>query len=98
MQCRIAITGPEVRLASDAEITVAVRAAWTVLEKRSADPAAAFAAREKCDRDELLTREEALLCVIWDEAEYAAWHAMTHGWLIRDIDIRLVVHSVAPSA
>jgi hypothetical protein len=32
-----------------------------------------------------------LLSLIWDEADYAAFHAITVGWLSRDIDIQIVV-------
>ncbi|OYW25687.1 MAG: hypothetical protein B7Z49_00795 [Hydrogenophilales bacterium 12-63-5] len=38
---------------------------------------------------EPLTRDEALLCVIWDAADDKAFRAVTLGWLARDVDIRL---------
>lgn len=87
----ISIEGEDVALAKPIEISRGIKAAADVFAKRNADPLAAAAANAKRAADELLTPEEALLCVIWDEAEYVAWHEVTHGWMIRDFDLNLVV-------
>ena len=35
------------------------------------------------------------LCAIWEEANYAAWHKATIGWMSRDIDLYMMVRSAA---
>jgi len=61
-----------------------------VFADHDVDPLACAAASQKLEKDEPLTRDEALLCVIWDTANDKAFRAATLGWLIRDVDIRLV--------
>jgi hypothetical protein len=85
------IEGNHAELASAEEIAEGVRVAKEVFEKNSADPLACALAVEKMETDQLLTREEALLCLIWDEAEDAAFRKVTLGWLSRDVDIKLKV-------
>lgn len=86
-------------LASEQEIQVGIIAAKEVFAKNQADPFACQAAKDKIERDELLTKEEALLFLVWDEAEDAAFRAITLGWLIRgDTEINLVVSAEADVA
>lgn len=68
-----------------------IRIAKEIFARNEADPLACAAAVEKMESDELLTREEALLCLVWDEAEEAAFKKVTLGWLSRDVDIKLKV-------
>jgi hypothetical protein len=91
MPATLSIEGKHAHLASAAEIADGVRVAREVFERNEADPLLAAAAIEKMETDQLLTKEEALLCVIWDEAEDAAFRAVTLGWLSRDVDIKLAV-------
>lgn len=84
--------GEHAGIASEEEITAGIVAAQKVFDKNNVDPADCAAANEKLERDELLSREEALLYVIWEAADEAAFRAVTLGWLARgDIDIRLAV-------
>lgn len=90
--CTIEIEGEHVPLASKEDIASGVAAASKVFAAHDADPEGCAAAYAKMERDELLTREEALFCMIWEEADEAAFRAVTLGWLVRGgIDIRLVV-------
>jgi hypothetical protein len=91
MQRTISIEGKHAELASPEEMADGIRAASEVFERNGVDPLDCAAAIAKLERDELLSREEALLCVIWDEAEDAAFRAVTLGWLSRDVDIRIAV-------
>lgn len=91
--------GKHIDLASEQEIHAGVIAAKEVFAKNQADPFACQAAKDKIERDELLTKEEALLFLVWDEAEDAAFRAITLGWLIRgDTEINLVVGEEADVA
>ncbi|ESS73717.1 hypothetical protein MGMO_11c00240 [Methyloglobulus morosus KoM1] len=86
-------------LVSEKEIIAGVIAAKEVFAKNQVDPFACQAAKDKIERDELLTKEEALLFLVWDEAEDAAFRAITLGWLIRgDTEINLVVSAEADVA
>jgi len=88
--------GKYIDLASEEEIKSGTQAAQAVFANNNADPLACQAAKDKVLRDELLTKEEALLFLIWDEAEDAAYRAITLGWLIRgDNEIELVVSEAA---
>ncbi|MBY0579143.1 MAG: hypothetical protein K2P57_08855 [Burkholderiales bacterium] len=89
MQATIGFEGKHAALASSAEISAGIDAADKVFSMRNARFSDCAAANEKLERGELLSREEALLCLVWDEAEEAAFHAITLGWLSRDVDIRL---------
>lgn len=90
MQC-LGFAGEHAHLASDAEVFAGIGAACKVFSEHRVDPADCALAAGKVERNELLTRDEALLCVIWDAADEAAFRAVTLGWLARDVDIRLVV-------
>lgn len=68
-----------------------IRIAKEIFDRNEADPVAAAIAIEKMESDQLLTREEALLCLVWDEAEEAAFKRVTVGWLSRDVEIKLKV-------
>lgn len=92
MQTLLKIEGTHVPLASPEEIAAGIKAAGEVFEHHNADPLACAAASAKMESDELLSRDEALLCVIWDTADDKAFRAVTLGWLARDVDIRLAVH------
>lgn len=91
MQASISFEGKDIEFASAEEIAAGAAAAREVFEHRQADPLLCAASDDKRNDNELLTRQDALNCVIWDEANYAAWHAMTRGWLRRDVDIHLAV-------
>lgn len=79
------------RLASQEELIAGIKAALEIFARHDAGPLACAAATRKLERDEPLTRDEALLCVIWDNADDKAFRAVTLGWLVRGIDIRLSV-------
>lgn len=91
MPALFSIEGDHAHLASQQEVADGIRVAQEVFARNGADPLAAALAIEKLEKDQLLSREEALLCVVWDEAEDAALRAVTHGWLSRAVDIRLKV-------
>lgn len=91
MTMQMEFAGEHAHIASADEISAGLAAANKVFSSHAVDPAHCASAQEKLARDELLTREEALLCVIWDEADDAAFRAITLGWLARDVDIRLVI-------
>ena len=91
MKATVKLEGEHAHLASPEELAAGINAAREVFARLDVDPLACATAREKLANDEPLTRDEALLSVIWDTAEDKAFRAATLGWLIRDIDIRLVV-------
>jgi len=96
MQTCITFEGEHVNMASAAEIATGLAAASEVFLHHSADPLACAAAKEKLAKDEPLTRDEALLCVIWETAEDKAFRAVTLNWMVRgDTDIWL---TASPSA
>lgn len=90
-QAVFSIEGKHAELAAPDDIAYAITLTKEVFDRNEADPLACAAAIEKMESDQLLTREEALLCVIWDEAEEVAFKTVTLGWLSRDVDIRLKV-------
>lgn len=89
MQAILKFEGDHLHLASPEELAAGLKAASEVFSSHDADPLACAAASEKLGKDEPLTRDEALLCVIWDTADDQAFRAVTVGWLSRDVDIRL---------
>jgi hypothetical protein len=89
MNAQLRLEGQHVALASPTEITAAINAAHEVFSDHEVDPLACAAANAKFERDELLSKEEALLYVIWNAADDQAFRAATVGWLSRDVDIRL---------
>jgi hypothetical protein len=91
MQANIKFDGEDVPLASPEEITAGINAAREVFASHNADPLACAAANAKLEKDELLTADEAKLCVIWQMADDKAFRAVTLGWLARDTDIWLAV-------
>lgn len=91
MPAVLGLEGEHAHLASPDEVAAGIRAAQEVFARNDADPAAAAAAIAKLESDQLLSRDEALLCLVWDDAEEAALHAMTVGWLSRKVDIKLTV-------
>ena len=91
MEATITIVGEHAHLASEDEISAGIAAALKVFAEHNADPLECAAANDKLERNELLNREEALLCAIWDTADDRAFRAVTLGWLIRAIDVRLSV-------
>jgi hypothetical protein len=91
----ISIEGEHAALASEDEIADGIAAAREVFARNEADPLACQIAVDKLEKDELLNREEALLCLIWDEAEEAAFRAVTLGWLSRAVDIKIAVRADA---
>lgn len=91
MAATLKIIGDHAHLASADEISTGIAEALNVFSEHHADPLACAAASGKLENNELLTREEALLCVIWDAADDKAFRAVTLGWLFRAIDIRLAL-------
>jgi len=91
MEASLRIIGDHAHLASEDEISTGIAAAHSVFSEHNADPLECAAAHDKLKQNELLSREEALLCVIWDTADDKAFRAVTLGWLFRAIDIRLSV-------
>jgi len=91
MQVPIRLEGEHLHLASQDEIAAGIKAAAAVFAQHNVDPLSCAVASEKLDKDEPITRDEALLCVIWDAADDKAFRAVTLGWLARDVDIRLAV-------
>jgi hypothetical protein len=87
----ITLEGEHVHLASQDEIASGLNAAGAVFSRHNVDPLACAAACEKLEKDQQLTKDEALLCVIWDTADDKAFRAVTLNWLVRDLDIRLAV-------
>jgi hypothetical protein len=98
MDRTISIVGGDAHLASPKELAAGIQAAQGVFAKNNVDPLDCAAASDKRERGEPLSREEALLCVIWDRADDAAWRAATLGWLSRDIDIGIAVAPQTESA
>jgi hypothetical protein len=91
-QATIRIEGQDAWIASAEGIASGVAAASAIFARHQVEPLDCAKAYEKLFRgNELLTEQEALLSLIWDEADYAAFHAITVGWLSRDIDIQIVV-------
>ncbi len=93
IQATIGFAGEHAHIASKEEMAAGLDAANRVFLYHRVDPLDCAVANQKLGRDELLTKEEAVLCVIWGEAEEAAFHSVTLGWLVRDIDIRLVLQN-----
>jgi len=91
MQAILKFEGEHAHLASQAEVVAGINTAIQVFARDNVDPRACAAASHKLAQDEPLTREEALLCVIWNTADDKAFRAVTLGWLVRDIDIYLAV-------
>lgn len=91
MQASIKLEGDHADLATEEEISAGINAASTVFSQHQVDPLACAVANEKLEKDEPLTKDEALLCVIWNTADDKAFRAVTLNWLVRDVDIRLAV-------
>ncbi len=91
----ITLAGRDVGLVSEKEMALAIQAAEEVFTQYEADPMACEVANQKQYSDAEITRDEALLCAIWEEANYAAWHKATIGWMSRDVDLYIMVQSAA---
>jgi hypothetical protein len=91
MQASISFEGKDIEFASAGELAAGAAAAQELFERRQADLLECAASNDKRCKDVELSRQDALNCLIWDEANYAAWHAMTRGWLRRDVDIHLAL-------
>ena len=83
------MAGLHAQLASAEEMAAALRRAAEVFAEHQADPQACADAKAKLENNQPLSREEALLYVIWEEADDAAMRELTRGWLSRDVDLRL---------
>lgn len=91
-QATIRIEGQDAWIASEDNIAEGIHAASAVFSRHHVDPLDCERANKKLIRGkELLSEQEALLSLIWEEADYAAFHAITVGWLSRDIDIQITV-------
>lgn len=89
---QIFIEGQDAWIAPLDSINEGISAASAVFSRHNADPFECKKANQKFIRGkELLTKEEALLSLIWEEADYAAFHVITVGWLSRDIDLQIGV-------
>ena len=95
MQAILKLEGEHAHLASPEGQAAGINAASEVFARHNVDPLVCAAASQKLAKDEPLTRDEALLSVIWDTADDKAFRAATLGWLIRDIDIHLAVGPAA---
>ena len=95
MRTIITLAGQDVGFVSEKDMALAIQAAEEVFAKHGADPMACEVANQKQYSDAEITRDEALLCTIWEEANYAAWHKATIGWMSRDIDLYIMVQSAA---
>lgn len=96
MQASITFEGEHVEMATADEIAAGIAAANAVFLHHDADPLACAAAKDKLSKDEPLTKDEALLCVIWETAEDKAFRAVTLNWMVRgDTDIWLAVSQSA---
>ncbi len=95
MPATLSLVGEHIHLASPHDIASGLNAAREVFASHNVDPLACAAANEKLEKDELLSKDEALLCVIWNTADDKAFRAVTVGWLVRDVDIRLAVSAPA---
>lgn len=89
------IVGSHAEVATPDDFAYAIRQAKVVFHRNDVDPLACHEAIQKLENDELLSRDEALLCLIWDEAEDVAFKSATIGWLSRDVDLRLAVKAKA---
>ena len=97
MQACITFEGEHVDMATPDEIAAGIAAANEVFAQHNVDPLACAAAKDKLANNEPLTREEALLCVIWETAEDKAFRAVTLNWLVRgETDIWLTANQSAP--
>lgn len=90
MSTVISLTGKDVKLVNQKDLSLAIRAAQDIFEQHGVDPMECQLAIQKQSSDEEITRDEALLCIIWEEANYAAWHKATIGWMSRDVDLCLL--------
>ena len=95
MRTIITLAGQEVGLVSENDMALAIQAAEEVFAQHEANPMACEVANQKQYNNADITRDEALLCVIWEEANYAAWHKATIGWMSRDIDLYMLVRNSA---
>ncbi len=91
MPVSIKLEGEHVDLASPDEISAGINAASSVFSQHKVDPLACALANEKLETDQPLTKDDALLCLIWNTADDKAFRAVTLNWLVRDVDIRLAV-------
>lgn len=92
MKTCITFEGEHIEMATADEIAAGIAAANAVFLNHEADPLACAAAKDKLAKNEPLTRDEALLCVIWETAEDKAFRAVTLNWLVRgETDIWLAV-------
>jgi hypothetical protein len=92
MQASITFEGEHIEMATADEIAAGIAAANAVFLQHDVDPLACAAAKDKLAKNEPLTRDEALLCVIWETAEDKAFRAVTLNWLVRgETDIWLTV-------
>ncbi|QKE39906.1 MAG: hypothetical protein HO274_00070 [Ferrovum myxofaciens] len=83
--------GEQSSLLSGDEIRAGISAAFQVFEKHGVNPEDCKQAVRKLADNELLTKNEAFHCLIWNEAEDSAFRAATLGWLARNVDIRLKI-------
>lgn len=89
---QIFIEGQDAWIAPLDSINEGISAASAVFSRHNVDPFECKKANQKFIRGkELLSKEEAILSLIWEEADYAAFHVITVGWLSRDIDLQISV-------
>ncbi|MGE4530153.1 MAG: hypothetical protein AB7C98_02390 [Acidithiobacillus sp.] len=98
MQVVITLSGHDAGLVNERDMALAIQAAEEVFAEYEVDPWACEVANKKQYSDVEITNEEALLCAIWEEANYAAWHKATIGWMSRDIDLFVMVQGATGEA
>ena len=92
-QPTIHIEGQDSWVASQGNISDGISAASAVFAHRHVDPHDCEMANKKLLRGkEWLSKEEGLLSLIWEEADFAAVRAITVGWLSRGGDIQIAYH------
>lgn len=91
-QPTLRIEGQDAWIAAQGTIEEGINAANAVFASHNVAPLDCDKANKKLiSGRELLTKEEAMLSLIWEEADYAAFHVITVGWLSRDIDIQISI-------
>lgn len=85
----ITLSGNDVGMVSDKDMALAIEAAKAVFASHDVDPLACELANQKQYTDVEISRDEALLCIYWEEANYAACHIATLGWMSRNVDLYL---------
>ena len=91
-QPMLRIEGQDAWNVPQAKLTEAIRAANAVFVRYKVEPLECEKANKKLILGkDFLSKEETRLSLIWEEADYAAFNAITADGLSRDIDIYIRV-------